>query len=356
MRTLAWQQVEARRLAAARLDRRAPREELLEVVEAVLGVHAQLMTGAELALSARVEDVTRDDVRELLWERRDLVKGGTIRGTLHLHTPRDFALWQSLGKERWREQWWLDWQELTREEAEYLHTAVLDLLDEPRTRAEIGAALGGPLGRRLADDSWGHLLAPASEGLCHGPPRGRNVTFVRCDRWLPGWEVVAAEAARRELLHRYLATYGPARFEEFRHWFGRGVEPGDFDGLEEVDVEGHRTFVLPGTEFPDALPVGVRLLSHYDVYVIACHPRDRLIPREKERIFLRGAGPNPALLVEGRVAGVWKRALRGRRLTVEVAPFVRLTGTQRRELADEAQRVAGTYGASAELVLSGLRD
>ena len=94
----------------------------------------------------------------------------------------------------------------------------------------------------------------------------------------------------------------------------------------------------------------MRLLSHYDVYVIACHPRDHLIPEQKERIFLRGAGPNPALLVDGRVAGVWSRTLRGRRMEIEVEPFGRLTSGQRRELADDAARVARTYGAEATLV------
>jgi hypothetical protein len=94
----------------------------------------------------------------------------------------------------------------------------------------------------------------------------------------------------------------------------------------------------------------VRLLAHYDVYVVACHPRDHLIPEQKERIFLRGAGPHPALLVAGRVAGVWSRTLRGSRMDVEVEPFGRLTDRQRRELADEAARVALTFGAAAALV------
>ena len=94
----------------------------------------------------------------------------------------------------------------------------------------------------------------------------------------------------------------------------------------------------------------MRLLAHYDVYVIACQPRGHLIPEQKDRIFLRGAGPNPALLVDGRVAGVWSRTLRGRRMEIHVEPFGRLTGEQRRALADDAARVARTFGAEATLV------
>src|SRR5512133_2397567 len=109
----------ARRLARSHLDEPAPQERLLDVVEDVLGIHAQLMTAADLALSARVEGITRATVPRLLWETRELVKGNTLRGTLHLQTPRDFALWKSVYEPRWRTEMWLTWQELTLAEAEW---------------------------------------------------------------------------------------------------------------------------------------------------------------------------------------------------------------------------------------------
>jgi hypothetical protein len=347
--------VYARRLAASRLDERAPYEALFDVAAAVCGVHAQLMTGAELALSARVDGVTRAEVDELLWQRRGLVKASTLRGTLHLHPAADVVLWKSVRaayEPRWRTQPWLDWQGLTLADAEQLRETVLEALadGEPRTRAEIGAAVGGRLGDHLAADSWGHYLSPAGDLLCHGPPRGRNTTFVRCDRWVPGWRVLPADDALREALHRYLQAYGPVRRDEFEHWLARKVPEDLFDGLEEVDVEGRSAFVLPGTAFPAAKPDGVRLLSHYDVYVIACHPRDHLIPVHRERIFLRGAGPNPSLLIDGRVAGVWKRRQRGRRLEIEVTPFRPLTRARRAALAEDAERVARTYDAEPVLI------
>jgi len=355
VRTLTWDQVYARRLAVSRLSRRAPSAELDSVVRVTCGVHAQLETGAELALSARVDGVTRDGVRNLLWRTRDLAKAGTLRGTLHVHAADELALWKSLraSRERWRERSWLDWQGLTSSEAELLRERVLAVLDdgEPRTRAEIGAAVGGRLGEHIASDSWGHFLAPASDLICHGPPRGRNATFVRCDRWLRDWRPVSPAEALREVAHRYLEAYGPARRDELEHWLALRVPDDVLDGLEEVDVEGRRTLVVPGMEFPDDPPRGVLLLWHYDVYVIACHPRDHLIPEHRERVFLRGAGPSPVLLVDGRVAGIWTRRARGRRMEIRVEPFLSLRPWQRRGLAREATRVARTYGSDAELLV-----
>src|SRR6266571_8576880 len=119
MRTLTWRQVYARRLEASCLSARAPREQLSAVLRDTCGVHAQLMTGAELALSARLEGVARADVRELLWERQELAKANTIRGTLHLHPSDELGLWKSLRvtRDRWRERSWLEWQGLTLPEA-----------------------------------------------------------------------------------------------------------------------------------------------------------------------------------------------------------------------------------------------
>jgi Winged helix DNA-binding domain len=358
VRALSWDQVVARRLERSSLDVRAARERLPDVVRDTCGIHAQLASGAELALSARVEGVTRDDVRDALRETRELVKAATLRTTLHLHTAADLPLWKSLPLigTRWREARWLEWQGLTLGEAERLRERVLAVLDdgEPRTRAEIGDAVGGAAGAHLASDSWGHFLAPASDRLCHGPPRGRNVTFVRCDRWVAGWHELDARDAQREACRRYLSTYGPARRDELEHWLAWRLPDEVWDGLrlEEVDVDGQRSFVLPGDEFPERRPRGVRLLSHYDVYVVACHPRDRLIPEQRERIFFRGAGPQPSLLVDGNVAGVWTRNRRGKRVEILVEPFRRLTRAQRAEVTDEAARIGAMLGAEPRLEIA----
>lgn len=315
MRQPTWDRVYARRLARSHLLGPAP---VLDVVRDTLGIHAQLATAAKLALSARSGDVRLD---ELLWERRQLVKGNTIRGTLHLNTPEDFALWKSAYEPRWRTEAWLRWHELSLRDAERLRESVLAVLDEPKTREEIGREVGGAFGRRIAEDSWGHLLSPANDSCCQGPPRGRNVTFVRADAWIAGFRRVDRLDALRRLVARYVETYGPVERRDLEHWLAQPL-PGE---LEVPD---------PGA-FPDEQPSGVRLLYHYDPYVIACHPRGHLIPEQRQRVFLRGAGPKPTLLVDGRVRGVWRRE--GRSIAVE--PFVGLTDEQLAELDRERERV-----------------
>ena len=72
------------RAARHHLDERVPAKAMLEVAGRVAGLHAQVLSSAELTLSARVEDLEPDAVRRALWEERSLLKTWTMRGTLHL--------------------------------------------------------------------------------------------------------------------------------------------------------------------------------------------------------------------------------------------------------------------------------
>src|SRR5262245_25721790 len=67
-----------------RLVDRAPAVDALRVVAELCGLHAQVMSPAELSLWARVEGLPREAVQEALWTTRSLVKLWAMRGTLHL--------------------------------------------------------------------------------------------------------------------------------------------------------------------------------------------------------------------------------------------------------------------------------
>ena len=88
---MTWREVCARRLRRHALA--VPVSGLPAAAAAVCGVHAQVMSAAEVALGLRTEGVTRRDVREALWTRRELVKTYGPRGTVHLVAARDLPVW-----------------------------------------------------------------------------------------------------------------------------------------------------------------------------------------------------------------------------------------------------------------------
>ena len=72
------------RLAQHGLAPRLKRGAFVEVTARLFGIHAQVMSAAELALGARTDGLTPQDVQAALWQDRTLVKTWAMRGTLHL--------------------------------------------------------------------------------------------------------------------------------------------------------------------------------------------------------------------------------------------------------------------------------
>jgi hypothetical protein len=171
--------------------------------------------------------------------------------------------------------------------------------------------------------------AAANAGpLCFGPDQGNKVTFVRIDQWLGRWAEVDGALALRDVFRRYLSAYGPATHCEFAQWIG--VQPGAVAALprqlagelEEVDVEGHRAWLLAGESTDSWSPAQAvaRLLPHFDCYGIGCHPRDHLVPSEwRKRALAQGSiGHLPLVVVDGVVAGIWSQRRSGQRIEIRV--------------------------------------
>jgi hypothetical protein len=69
--------------------------DLVCVVGEICGLHAQLMSSAELSLWARIDGLESDAVQEVLWKHRALVKLWAMRRTLYLLPSAELGLWLS---------------------------------------------------------------------------------------------------------------------------------------------------------------------------------------------------------------------------------------------------------------------
>jgi hypothetical protein len=349
--------VRARRLERSALTRRST--SLTDVVRQVGGIHAQVQAAAELQLAARVDGVTQQDVRDALWRDRTLVKAWTLRGTLHLHPADELPLWfatraPAAALPEWPDPAGTVHAPVSAEEVAELRAAVWEAAgEEPLLREE----LVDEVVRRTGTKHEGRLRSGFAffiGDLCQGPPRGAKITLVRPDKWLGRWTRIDRDDALCEVLRRFLHAYGPARPADFRKWFGAEV-PFDVVGVEEVDVEGHRAFVLAGdTGFPE-LGKSVRLLPEYDVYVMGFREREQLVParvRGQVAAHRRGRYEGPAgvrfLLADGVAAGLWERKKSAKRLELAVASAGRVN---RAALKAEVDRFAAFLGVEPLLRL-----
>jgi hypothetical protein len=345
MHSLTWDEVRSRRLAWSHLHERAPMERLVEVVRDVCGIHAQVMGSAELQLAARVEGVTQADVRETLWERRELVKSWTTRGTLHIHPSDELSLWTAARAAV------IDEADYVVEDFELVDEVVAAigeaLVGKRLTREELADAVVdrvGPAPREQLASGWGYYLGDAALAgvLCFGPPRGQKVTFVRMDEWLGPQQTWEPSEALREVARRYATAYGPVTYREFRSWFSsRRLTPAGARALfEELDV--------PEPEPIEPRP-SVRLLPEYDVYVMGFREREHLVPPAvREQVAAHGKGRyegpagTPFLVIDGICAGIWGRKKRARRIELTITPARKLTQAERAGVEAEAERI-GTF-------------
>jgi hypothetical protein len=363
---LSWEQVLAWRLGRQRLVERASRTELVSVVRRIGGLHAQLMSSAELSVWARVDSLERGAVEGALWEERSLVKLWAMRGTLHLLPADELGAWLSaLGTITDRGM-------TGHPRIDALSEAVGRALEgRVLSRDELAAAVQKLTGDRELGEwvgsSWGSYLKPASfrGRLCFAASDDGRVRFTTPETWLEApIEMPEPADGLREVTRRFLSAYGPATAEELALWWGgygpargRRMLEALGDELVEVDVDGGRAWVLAADlaelERAESPPLA-QLLPAFDPWVVGAPRRAPALldPRHRTRVYRPQGWISPVVLVNGRMQGVWRHKRSGQRLLVEVVPFGRLPAWARAQLGAEVDRLTSFLGG--ELVLRGL--
>jgi uncharacterized protein YcaQ len=370
---LTWGQAAAWRIGRHHLDRRAPAGSLLAVASRLCGLHAQVMSSAELTVWARVESLDRRAVQRALWEERTLVKTWAMRGTLHLLPADELTLWHaalSTSRRYLRPAVWQKYFGITLEELDSLTEAVGAALDgRVMTREELGhevARLTGSatFASKVAQSSWGTILRPAAftGRLCFAPSLGQRVRFTRPDTWLAAPQpAVSPQAATAVVTRRFLGTYGPATYHDLaRWWSGGGVATARqwIASLGEevcpVDVEGAQAWMLAdhAREVRELSPTrSVRLLPGFDQFVVAasCHAGHLLPGDLRGRVYRPQGWISPVLLVNGRMEGTWRHEIKGSRVEVVIEPFRKAPVWVRRAAGQEAERLAAFFGCTLNL-------
>jgi hypothetical protein len=356
------------------LDKRAPTKRMLAVVSDLCGLHAQVMSSAELTLWARVEDLDRRAVQHALWENKTLVKTWAMRGTLHLLPSQELHLWHaalSTNRRYLRSALWEKYFGITVEELDRLTEAIavaLDgrLLTREALLQEVAQITGSAaFGANIAHNSWGTILKPAAftGRLCFGPSVGQRVRFTRPDSWLASTlPTVDPQAATVEITRRFLAAYGPATYHDLARWWtgggsvatarqwiaslGEEVTPVQLDGVQAWMLTAHARELRESPSIRSA-----RLLPGFDQYVVAAsYHAAHLLPGDlRQRVYRPQGWISPVLLVNGRMLGVWRHEFKGSGVEVVIEPFVSLPAWVCRAAAQEAERLASFLGGRLRL-------
>jgi hypothetical protein len=359
---VSWDQILAWRMRRHHLTTRAAPEQLVDVVATLCGLHAQVPSYATLTLWARTHGLQAGALDQALWEDRSLVKLWAMRGTLHVLAARELGMWTA-GLKAFRRYGELGTERFT-ELAEVIENA---LGGGPHTREELARNVERLSGSSETGDgirgSWGLYLKPASLSgrLCFAPGNGRRVRFTTPHRWIPGGvATVDPEAGAAGIVLRYLRGYGPATLGDVARWWGAGLTPVRRalallrDQVVQVVVEGTPRWLAVDdlAAVITAAPLKVaRLLGPFDQWTAAA-PRGAHVfagPCDPAQVFRAQGWISAVVLVNGRIAGVWRHVRRGRRLHVEVEPLLPVPAWARAQLEDDATRLPRLLGGSLEL-------
>jgi hypothetical protein len=333
---------------------------VLDAVERLVGLQAQLPGPPFVGLWARLQDFRRDDLKRLMSERL-VVRATLMRATLHLMTAVDYlllrpalqpALARSLQGIAGRRMQGLDVEQL-------VATVRAFFAHEPRAFAELREVLSDLLPDRdpsaLAYAVRTHLpLVQVPSANSTWGYSGRT-PFTPAESWL-GRPLAASQDPRR-LFFRYLAAFGPAGVMDFQAWSGLTRTKGAIEALKPElrsfrDEKGNELLDLPDAPRPPGdVPASARFVPDYDNLILSHSDRTRVISDEyRPRIFLSAARVRATFLVDGFVRGAWKIEKSRRAATLVIEPFEPLADEDRDALTGEGERLLRFVADGAETV------
>ena len=324
------------------------------VIERLVGLQAQQASAPYVGLWARLPGFDRDDLAKPI-DDRAIVKGTLMRSTLHLVTAADYpwlrraiqpaltAAADSIATRRGGKGEF--------DPGEIVEAGRRFFAEEPHTYAELSALLAEmhpnvdigsmrytvrthvPLVQVPTDTRWSYP----------GQPR-----FTLAEGWL-GQPVPVDEQHDddlRDLVHRYLAAFGPASVTDIQTWSGlpklkEQIEPFKGDLVVYRDERRRELLDLPDAPVPDGdEPAPERFLPEYDNVLLSHQKRTRIVADEhRKRVYLPGLRVSPTFLVDGFVAGTWKVEKARGTATLVLDPFAKLPKASRDALVDHGERL-----------------
>ena len=309
-----------------------------DVARRLVGLHASDPATVFLAARARVPGRTVADLERALYDDRTLLKVLAMRRTMFV-VPLDLvpvlqaSCTDTIAGQQLRRlvteltktelgagaETWLDGvlaATLAALEARGSATGTQLSTDVPDLRRKLVMGEGKTWGAEISITTQVLTILSAQGHIVRGRPRGSLISsqyeWVATDHWLDAEpEPMAAEAARVELVQRWLAAFGPATLDDVQWWtgWGKGVTKAALSALDvaEVALAGDRVgLVLADDLEPVTAPdPWVALLPSLDPTAMGWKERDWYLGPHRARLFDRNGNIGPTAWCDGRIVGGW---------------------------------------------------
>jgi hypothetical protein len=320
-----------------------------QVVSWLGAMQAQDYTGAKWSIGLRLRGSIEAAVEQAIADK-SILRTWMVRGTLHFVTASDIHWMLALLAPRIIASCARRYAELELDQPTFSrsHTVLADALDggTQQTRRELFAILEEN-GISTEGQRGIHILQHASlHGLmCQLGMRANNPTFIALDEPHPDANKFERDEALMELARRYFTSHGPATLQDFIWW--SGLLTGDARiGLEaakphlmQVDIGGQTYWQSQVRPTLGDNAIKAYLLPGFDEYLVSYRDRSASLDAQYAQLIVPGGNGvfNSTVVIDGRVAGTWKRAVKKGASQITLSPFTTFSADEHQAIAEAAQ-------------------
>lgn len=323
-----------------------------QVVKHLGALQAQDYHQALWAIGLRMKAPTAQLIEQSIADRK-LVLTWPMRGTIHFVPPENVRWMLQLSASRILAQDGrrLMQLELTLDIIEQCKRMICGALEERKrmTRPELMLLLE-EAGIRTDNQRGYHLLWYLAQSgiLCMGPREGKQQTFVLLDEWVPKTREVHKDEALAMLATTYFTSHGPATVHDFAWWAGITLSDAR-KGADAVQSQlasfkvNDQIFWQGASDVPEASHAAssVYLLPGFDEHLLGYKDRTAVLKAEYAPHIIPGNNGvfMPTIVIDGQVAGIWKRTVKKKGLEMEFHLFAPHQGRE-----DEIVECGRKYG------------
>lgn len=321
-----------------------------EVVSWMGAVQAQDYNMAKWAVGTRLLACTDKQVEEAL-NRSDILRTHILRPTWHLVANEDIRWMLQLTAPRNKMALATYTKAIGIDSTTIVKTLpkVLKMLEGGNhlTRQEMGEALDSAGVKFTHDHALNQILFHAEiDGLvCSGAVKGKKQTYALLDEITPALKNFSKEESLAKLAGRFFTSHAPATLQDFTWWSGltktdarkalEMVKAGFIS--EEVDGQTY-WFTKEGKDLSVAKNI-VHLLPAFDEYVVSYKDRKDIFEHGSySKVISTNGIFKPTVMVNGQVAGMWKRVVKGKKVTAETELFIKLDSKVKKAVDQEVER------------------
>jgi Winged helix DNA-binding domain len=330
-----------------------------QIVEWMVAMQAQEYAMAKWAIGLRLPGST-DQVIEKSFTEGEILRTHLMRPTWHFVTPGDIRWLLKLTAPRVEafNAFTYRQQELDNKIFSRSNDIIAKTLEGGKhlLRTELQAVLNQK--KIIADGvRLSALMMKAELGgiICSGPRRGNQFTYALLDERVPPVKTISRKDALIAFTKRYFASRGPASLKDFANWSGLSVTDAK-EGVAALSSEFNkekingREYIFIPTSFANHKIQASFLMPDYDEYGMGYKDRSAIFKNQVDVSQFKNENPffNRMIILDGKIAGTWKRVIKNDKVAIETVPFDPLPKTKQQALTKAIKKYCLFVGKEIE--------